>query len=100
MLLSSKFLDFVRRAAVVARLWACITICVAGHCHCASPMRGQFPHCATPKDLYNSHVGNIIYPRIVRVRLSRIDSDPIHTTTIFFPVEVWQQIQLMHDLCP
>lgn len=50
---------------------------VAGHCRCASTIRGQFPYCATPQSRANAGVGRPFTLCIVRAMLSRIDSDPI-----------------------
>src|SRR5712691_6697645 len=55
---------------------------VAGHCRCASTIRGQIPHCATPESRENAGVGRPFALCIVRVMLSRIDSDPIHQILI------------------
>jgi len=53
---------------------------VAGHCRCASTIRGQFLYCATPQSHVNAGVGRSYALCIVRAMLSRIDSDPIHVT--------------------
>jgi hypothetical protein len=53
------------------------TVGVAGHCRCASTIRGQFPYCATPQSRANAGVGRPFTLCIVHAMLSRIDSDPI-----------------------
>ena len=50
---------------------------VAGHCRCASTIRGQFPHCATPQNRENAGVRRPFAVCIVRAMLSCIDSDPL-----------------------
>src|SRR5262245_8601783 len=49
----------------------------AGHCRCASTIRGPFPYCATSRSRENASVGRPFALCIVRATLSRIDSDPI-----------------------
>ena len=55
---------------------------VAGHCRCASTMRGQFPHWATPQSRAHAGVGRPCALCIVRAMLSRIDSDPLQQSLI------------------
>ena len=52
-------------------------LCVAGHCRCASTIRGPFPDCATSQSRENAGVGRPFALCIVRAMLSHIDSDPI-----------------------
>ena len=55
---------------------------VAGHCRCASPIRGQFSHCTTPESRENTGVGRPFTLGIVRAMLSCIDSGPLQQSNI------------------
>src|SRR5215510_1312871 len=57
--------------------WIPGVLCVAGHCRCASTIRGPFPDCATSQSRENAGVGRPFALCIVRAMLSHIDSDPI-----------------------